>query len=229
MNLTSSLIFVISLSSTPEAVMKPAPRQQRAIRKRKALLDAAFAEFSAQGFEATTAKSIADRAGVATGTFYQHFHNKHDVLLEITRQRFAELHNHLQVPAAGLDVAGIGIPRNAAASIREVFRQALGFLYDFHRQESGLHDVLEYRRRVDPALAQLMDEGEAILMERVRAFVARYVRDNVETTAFCLFSMAEGIVHRHIFQGHQDVTRTELIETGTRLLAAYFEAQNNKT
>ncbi|MEX2475378.1 TetR/AcrR family transcriptional regulator [Marinobacter sp.] len=202
--------------------MKPAPRQQRAIRKRNALLAAAFGEFSVHGFEATTAKSIADRAGVATGTFYQYFHNKHDVLLEITRQRFAELHDHLTVPKARLELTP-----GAGTNIRDVFRQALGFLYDLHQQESGLHDVLEYRRRVDPALEQLMDEGEAVLMERVRAFVARYVRDDVETTAFCLFAMAEGIVHRHVFQGHDDVKRDDLIEKGTQILAAYFESQTN--
>ncbi|MGM0769628.1 MAG: TetR/AcrR family transcriptional regulator [Pseudomonadota bacterium] len=209
--------------------MKPAPRQQRAIRKRNALLAAAFEEFSAQGFEPTTAKSIADRAGVATGTFYQYFDNKQDVLLEITRQRFEELHDHLQVPEARLEVTHRQSTGNESSTIRDLFRQALGFLYDFHQQEAGLHDVLEYRRRVDPSLAALMDQGEAVLMERVRAFVARYVREDVETTAFCLFSMAEGIVHRHVFQGHQDVTRDELIETGTQLLAAYFENQNNKT
>jgi len=207
--------------------MKPAPKQQRAIRKRNAVLAAAFEEFSAHGFEPTTAKSIADRAGVATGTFYQYFDNKQDVLLEITRQRFEELQDHLQVPQARLEITPAGPADDGTANIRELFREALGFLYDFHQQEAGLHDVLEYRRRVDPALAALMDEGEAVLMERVRAFVARYVRENVETTAFCLFSMAEGIVHRHVFQGHQDVTRDELIETGTQLLAAYFEAQNN--
>ncbi|MBO6849572.1 MAG: TetR/AcrR family transcriptional regulator [Marinobacter sp.] len=208
--------------------MKPAPKQQRAIRKRNALLKAAFQEFSAHGFEATTAKSIADRAGVATGTFYQYFHNKHDVLLEITRQRFEDLHAHIQVPEARLGLTRGDLARPQAPSIRDLFREALGFLYDFHQQEAGLHDVLEYRRRVDPALATLMDEGEAILMERVRSFVARYVRDDVETTAFCLFAMAEGLIHRHVFQGHQDVTRDELIETGTQLLAAYFENQNNK-
>lgn len=198
--------------------MKTAPTQQRAILKRNALLKAAFEEFSRQGFEATTAKSIADRAGVATGTFYQYFHNKDDVLLEVTRQRFAELQEHLQVPAARL-----GITRAGDTDIQDVFRQALGFVYDFHEQESGLHEVLEYRRRMDPELAAVMDEGESILMDRVRAFVARYVSDDVETTAFCLFSMAEGLVHRHVFQGHQDIQRDELIEKGVQLLAAYFE------
>ncbi|TGN40184.1 TetR/AcrR family transcriptional regulator [Marinobacter confluentis] len=208
-----------------KATPKAAPKQQRAILKRNALLASAFAEFSARGFEATTAKSIADRAGVATGTFYQYFHNKDDVLLEITRQRFEELHDHLQVPDTGLEVAGSA---NDAGNVKPIFRQALGFLYDFHQQEAGLHDVLEYRRRVDPGLAALMDKGEAILMERVRAFVARYVRDQIETTAFCLFSMAEGIVHRHVFQGHPAVSRDQVIETGTRLLSAYFEQQSKR-
>lgn len=207
------------MTATPKA----APKQQRAIRKRNALLASAFTEFSAKGFEATTAKSIADSAGVATGTFYQYFHNKDDVLLEITRQRFEALQEHLQVPHTELSVANT---QNETSDLRQIFSQALGFLYDFHQQEAGLHDVLEYRRRVDPALAELMDTGEAVLMERVRAFVARYVRDQVETTAFCLFSMAEGIVHRHVFQGHQAVSRDQVIETGTLLLSAYFEQQS---
>ncbi len=201
--------------------MKPAPKQERAIRKRNALLAAAFHEFSNRGFEATTAKSIAEQAGVATGTFYQYFDNKDDVLLEITRQRFGELHTHLQVPELALTQAG----NRDDQDIDGIFRRALGFLYDFHQQEAGLHDVLEYRRRVDPELASLMDRGEAVLMERIREFVARYVRDNVETTAFCLFSMAEGIVHRHVFQGHEAITREDLINTGTELLSAYFEQQ----
>lgn len=211
-----------------KATPKAAPKQQRAIRKRNALLASAFAEFSARGFEATTAKSIADRAGVATGTFYQYFHNKDDVLLEITRQRFDELHNHLQVPKANLEVADTPDTPGDAGNLQQIFHQALGFLYDFHQQEAGLHDVLEYRRRVDPALAALMDDGEAVLMERVRAFVARYVRNQIETTAFCLFSMAEGIVHRHVFQGHQAVSRDQVIETGSRLLSAYFEQQSQR-
>jgi len=208
-----------------KATPKAAPKQQRAIRKKNALLASAFAEFSAKGFGATTAKSIADSAGVATGTFYQYFHNKDDVLLEVTRQRFEELHDHLQVPETILEVADT---HDEADDLQQIFRQALGFLYNFHQQEAGLHEVLEYRRRVDPALAAMMDDGEAVLMERVRAFVARFVRDKVETTAFCLFSMAEGIVHRHVFQGHEAVSRDEVIATGALLLSAYFEQQSKR-
>jgi DNA-nicking Smr family endonuclease len=55
--------------------------------------------------------------------------------------------------------------------------------------------------------------------------VARYVRDEVEATAFCLFAMAEGLVHRHVFQGHGSLGREQVIERGVTMLAAYFEQQ----
>jgi hypothetical protein len=40
--------------------------------------------------------------------------------------------------------------------------------------------------------------------------------------------MAEGIVHRHVFQGHEAVSRDEVIATGTLLLSAYFEQQSKR-
>ena len=48
---------------------------------RQALLDAAFEEFSANGYEATTVAAIASRAGVTTGALYAHFDGKLDLLL----------------------------------------------------------------------------------------------------------------------------------------------------
>jgi AcrR family transcriptional regulator len=48
---------------------------------RAALIDAAFEEFTANGYEATTVASIADRAGVTTGALYAHFASKLDLLL----------------------------------------------------------------------------------------------------------------------------------------------------
>ena len=48
---------------------------------RAALIDAAFEEFTAKGYEATTVASIAERAGVTTGALYAHFASKLDLLL----------------------------------------------------------------------------------------------------------------------------------------------------
>lgn len=48
---------------------------------RGALLDAALAEFSEHGYEATTVAGIAARAGVTTGALYAHFEGKLDLLV----------------------------------------------------------------------------------------------------------------------------------------------------
>jgi AcrR family transcriptional regulator len=75
------------------------PVQSRADRPasnaREALLDAAVAEFSSKGYEASTVADIARRAGVTTGAVYAHFRSKLDLLLEAlglgTADRFLEV------------------------------------------------------------------------------------------------------------------------------------------
>jgi AcrR family transcriptional regulator len=61
--------------------------QDRSRRTRDALVEAAFALWAERGFEAgietTTVEEIARAAGVTKGTFYFHFAQKVDVLLEI--------------------------------------------------------------------------------------------------------------------------------------------------
>jgi AcrR family transcriptional regulator len=49
---------------------------------RRALVDAALAEFSERGYEASTVADIAARAGVTTGAIYAHFESKLDLLVE---------------------------------------------------------------------------------------------------------------------------------------------------
>ncbi|HWE56543.1 MAG TPA: helix-turn-helix domain-containing protein [Acidimicrobiales bacterium] len=51
---------------------------------RAALIEAAFEEFSAKGYEAATVAGIAERAGVTTGALYAHFNGKLDLLLATT-------------------------------------------------------------------------------------------------------------------------------------------------
>src|SRR5262245_34075000 len=63
------------------------PTQARAKRSRASLVTAAEREFEDRGYASTTARTIAERAGVAVGTFYQYFRDKDGVLHEIARCR----------------------------------------------------------------------------------------------------------------------------------------------
>jgi AcrR family transcriptional regulator len=67
-----------------------APRQEgarivKAMARRDAILDAALANFSTQGYAATRLDDVARRAGVAKGTIYLHFKDKEALFQELVR------------------------------------------------------------------------------------------------------------------------------------------------
>ncbi len=191
---------------------KSLPTQARALIKRNALISAASTDFQEAGYEATTAKSIALRAGVATGTFYQYFHNKDDILRTIAAQRFEFLLTHVESPNAKLD----------NKTVTETFHRIITLIYDFHEQDAQLHQVLEQRRHADPHLEKILVEGEWVLEERVLRFVQTFNLPNANTIAFNLFAMAEGLVHKHVFSNRVSATRDSVIELGAEMLASYF-------
>ncbi|MFD8593132.1 ScbR family autoregulator-binding transcription factor [Streptomyces sp. NPDC059637] len=58
-------------------------QQERAIRTRRVILEAAAAVFDERGYEASTISEILERAGVTKGAFYFHFPSKGDLALGV--------------------------------------------------------------------------------------------------------------------------------------------------
>jgi AcrR family transcriptional regulator len=69
-----------------------------AVDKQQAILSAARELFADQGYEETTIVHIARRAGVAVGTLYLYFRNKHDVLLDVCLHLNDEIMAAIQSP-----------------------------------------------------------------------------------------------------------------------------------
>ncbi len=191
--------------------MKTLPTQERALLKRQALLDAAVEEFSNTGFEVATAKSIAALAKVATGTFYQYFENKNDILRVLAANRFADLHAHVKTLELKLVDYQPNSTQESIQRVEDKFFDTLLFVYQFHAHDPELHQVLEQRRTIDPKLRVIMDDGEKVLHDRVLSFVKSFNLTNSEQVADNLFAMAEGVVHKLVF--HTDLTN----ETGTAM------------
>ncbi len=210
--------------------MKTLPTQERALIKRQALVDAAISEFSKIGFEVATAKSIAAVADVATGTFYQYFDNKNEILRVIASARFDGLHQRIRllelnaVNDSKPEVAGAGL--STGLDVEGQFADTLMFVYEFHAGDPELHQVLEQRRALDPKLQAIMDQGEQVLRTRVLKFVNNFNIANAELVAENLFAMAEGLVHRLVFHStsHNSTERDrkEALEIGAKMLASYF-------
>jgi AcrR family transcriptional regulator len=202
--------------------MKTLPTQERARLKRQALIDTAVVEFSTIGFEAATAKSIAAAAEVATGTFYQYFDNKNDILRVIADTRFHGLHQRIKK----LELKSVNNSQLNVHNIEAQFLQTLVFVHQYHAQDPELHQVLEQRRALDLKLQTIMDQGEAVLRKRVLTFVKTFNVDNAELVSENLFAMAEGLVHRLVFHpisyASTDGGLKEALDIGAKMLASYF-------
>ena len=73
----------------------------RRLETRRRLLDAGTELFAESGLRAVTSTAIARRAGVATGTFYLHFPDKHALFEELVRAALAEMRAQLDPDRSG--------------------------------------------------------------------------------------------------------------------------------
>lgn len=200
--------------------MKPIPSQQRALLKRNALLKAAIDEFSEEGFEMATAKSIAAKAGVATGTFYQYFENKNDILCVIAQNRLHHLREQIQFHSASAGAQNDSL----SSDVQKIFAQVLQFVYRFHAAAPQLHQVLEQRRSIDQPLRDIMAAGEQVLKDHVLNYVRQFEVDDHQVVAHNLFAMGEGLIHSLVFSNHQ-IDVEQAINRGSQMLAAFFTEQ----
>ena len=88
--------------------------------KRQAILTAARELFASQGYEDTTIAEIARASGVAVGTVYLYFQNKHDVLVDVCLALKAEVAQVIQSP----EILALPLRQVPRAVIEATFRNA---------------------------------------------------------------------------------------------------------
>jgi AcrR family transcriptional regulator len=182
------------------------PVQTRSHRTRAAIVKAACREFAERGYAETTARSIAAKARVGTGTFYHYFPDKDAVLREIAQERVDAL------LAESLPLTASPVPRHTVEALVADARARLGRLVElyveYHRHDRGLHAVITERRNADPGLAAIMDESEREAVKRTTLSLSRWAPPSgdfpgsydgdAEAAAVMMFSLLEGAVHGHV-------------------------------
>src|SRR5260370_38916912 len=102
------------------ASRKPADGDERPPAER--LLSAAEHLFGERSYSRTSVAGICARAGMATGSFYAHFHSKADIFVAGIRQ----LHPHLRAALGGRPApAGENPGLRVRPALRRVFRTTL--------------------------------------------------------------------------------------------------------
>jgi len=198
-----------------------APVQLRAQRTRAALLEAAEREFAERGYAQATARSIAERAGAATGSFYQYFADKDAALRELAQTRFAEL-------AARVDALAIspiaGDQAAVEARARESVHAIVAAVLAYHRCDRGLHAVLAQRRLADPELDAITDAAERRFVQDVELRLAHWgCGGDRKAQAFMIFGLIEGAIHSHVL-GTRMISDRRFVDALTESVLALVRA-----
>jgi AcrR family transcriptional regulator len=189
------------------------PMQERSVRTREGVVEAAHREFSERGYAPTTAKSIAARAGVAVGTFYHYFPDKDAVLREIAAARVDALEQRMTSNAPDVRLEpGDDRAANGLSELRRRIRRDIRAYLDYHRRDRGLHSVISERRLCDPALDAVLTEVEQRGVRRSAEALKRwgYPGDR-QAAAYMIFSLLDGAVHNHVL-GHATLSDARFVE-----------------
>lgn len=174
------------------------PVQERAQRTRAALLVSAERLFASRGYAATTAKSIASEAGVATGSFYQYFTGKDAALHELAAARLTQLLEQAHAKADALPTSALLDAESSA--LEAALRGTVELVLNLHQNDIGLHAVLTERCLVDPEMARIAAEADRTMLALIiRLLKALPHVADVEACALVIFGMIEGTVHKQVF------------------------------
>jgi AcrR family transcriptional regulator len=141
--------------------------QQRSEETHNAIIEAAEALFTQQGYTAAGVAGICEAAGVSKGAFYHHFASKQDVFLELMDDRLGNINSAIQqvvdgerdVPDALMYLASLGKLLFMAGS------KHLSIVMEFWEQSR--HDPETWKAAGAP-------------YERYQQFLARIIRKGVD-------------------------------------------------
>ena len=177
---------------------------------RQAILEHALALFSAQGYEGTSMKAIADAAGMSPGLIYHYFDGKESLLHAI----FEESMRDVLASFAAADAAPAPADRIEAlvrASVR-ILREHLSFWR------------LSYGARMQGSVLAALGDRLPRWTAEITRTLARYFREagapEPELEAALLFALIDGVSQHYAL----DPARYPLDEVAERIVRLYRRA-----
>jgi AcrR family transcriptional regulator len=199
------------------------PKTRRGETSRAAILGAALDLFQERGYEATTMRAIADRAGVSLGSSYHYFPSKEHLVLEFYR------HTHVLHAAAIAPL--LARERDLAARLRGTIRAVVITCEPFHAVAGSIFStVVDPSSPLNPfgaASRPLRDEVVQLYAEVVHGSDARIPPDIAEQLPLMLWLYQMAILYFWIFDGSPGRLRTlAVIDETTDLIVRLIGLAN---
>ena len=158
---------------------------------RDRILEAAVRVFSREGFDRASVKSIAEDAGVAVGSIYNHFRNKDDLLISIFEDEFhqrMDLLDRLRDSRIPVRDQVQQLLQDHFARAREHRELAELLLYErFHRGSALCERIVPLQRGIIERIAGILQTGidEGWVRPCNTRVVAQALFDLVQTMTAC--------------------------------------------
>jgi AcrR family transcriptional regulator len=203
--------------------LRPEPRQKRSQEKRRRLKEAALHIFRSRGFERTSIEQIAKRANLATGSFYQHYGSKRQLLLALMDELLAAM-------------GQLSLRPNYTGDIRANLRDLLARGFSNDLRYLGAYRAWEEALLSDPQMAHSQMKIREWTTSRVAALLTTLqqwpgARPDVDVPALArvVDTLFWSLLAQAVF-----LTRVELndwIEAATHLIyhALFFDASKDDT
>jgi len=121
-------------------------RRRRKAERPQEILEAAFVEFSRNGYAMTTLDRIAERAGVTKGTIYVYFENKEHLFISMVRE----------ITKATLDTVR-GMFDSHEGSTADLLRAQFSFIYQHIVEDRRRREVVRMLIAEAPRFPELAD------------------------------------------------------------------------
>jgi AcrR family transcriptional regulator len=192
------------------------PRQGRAKVTVEALLEAAAQVLVSSGYEATTTKQVAERAGVSIGSLYQYFPNK-EALVSALFERISQ--QVLTVLSDSLRPAEVAEPQ-------ERVRRLVRTLVEVYAVNPRLQQVLlEQAPRMGPqrSVQELQFRLESLVRSALSRNAERLRPRNLELAVFLLLRAVRGAIWSTLTERPELVREPEFVEELSALVLGYLK------
>ncbi len=199
------------------------PKTKRGETSRAAIFGAALELFQERGYDATTMRAVAERAGVSLGSSYHYFASKEHLVLEFYRHTH-QLHLAAVAPLLARE-------RDLAARLRGVMRAVVVTCEPFHDAAGSIFSTVANPSSplnpFGPTSKPLRDEVIKLYAQVVSGSNARIPSDVGEQLPLLLWLYQMGILYFWIFDRSPGRLRTlEVIDETADLIVRLISLAN---
>jgi len=187
------------------------PVQKRSIETKDKILNAAWELSAEKGYFKITTHDLAQRAGVATGSFYGYFNNKKEVAIELIKRFYKE----------ASEKALYNIQRDVGDNLTEnldngkkLVRSLIRTLKESHEINPRIHQDAQALILLDEDVGTINRDEEKKIIEFLISLLQQYKKfirvNDIEAAATMLFWISTEMIHR-IMNDTDDIAKERLL------------------